>query len=61
MKAANNQTFESLLDWINDTHQEKDLLVALVRKGWITENGELAKDLSFEFDSVVDEAFNNKA
>lgn len=47
-----------LLDYLNDLHQEDKLLVSLVRKGWVKEDGTLAKDLMEKLPEAVEKAFD---
>lgn len=47
-----------LLDFLNDFQQEDKLLVSLVRKGWVKEDGTLAKDLMEKLPEAVEKAFD---
>lgn len=48
---------DELLKYANDADQEHEVMVTLMRRGWITEDGRIGKDLKPLVDPAAIEAF----
>ena len=50
---------EDILDLANEKHLELEVVAALIRQGWVTEDGVLAHDLLPLLQAATQKAFND--